>query len=74
MNDAPRRSAATPDELSKAILMSHVSYVVLTPDNGVAESASFHRSVEALERGGVVEPVAIPGMPRDYQFFKVSAH
>ena len=47
---------------------------MLTPDSGLAESASFHRSVEALERGGVVEPVAIPGLPRDYQLFKVSAH
>ena len=71
---AERRSAATPGELSKAILMSHVAYVVLTPDSGLAESASFHKSVEALERGGVVEPVATPGLPRNYQLFKVSAH
>jgi hypothetical protein len=69
-----RPSAVTPDRLSNAILMSHVAYVALTPDRGLAESASFHRSVEALERGGVVEPVPIPGAPRDYQLLKVTAH
>jgi hypothetical protein len=69
-----RQSAVTPDRLSNAILMSHVAYVVLTPDRGLAESASFHRSVEALERGGVVETVPIPGALRDYQLFKVTAH
>jgi hypothetical protein len=69
---AARQSAATPDELSNAIVMARVAYVVLTPDRGLAESASFHKSVEALERGGVVEPVPIPGAPRDYQLFKVA--
>jgi len=71
---AARQSAVTPDRLSNAIVASHVSYVVLTPDLGLAESASFHSSVEALERGGVVEPITIPGMPRDYSLFKVVSH
>jgi hypothetical protein len=71
---AARRSAVTPDQLSNAILASHVAYVVVTPDRGQAESASFHSSVEALERGGVVEPVTIPGAPRDYSLFKVLTH
>ncbi len=71
---AARQSTITPDRLSNAILTSRVSYVVLTPDRGLAESASFHRSVEALERGGVIEPVPIPGAPRDYSLFKVTVH
>jgi len=71
---AARQSAVTPDRLSNAIFASHVAYVVLTPDRGLAESASFHNSVEALERGGVVEPVTIPGAPRDYSLFKVAPH
>jgi Dolichyl-phosphate-mannose-protein mannosyltransferase len=69
---AARQTAVTPDRLSNAILTFHVSYVVLTPDRGLAESASFHRSVEALERGGMMEPVSIPGAPRDYSLFKIT--
>jgi hypothetical protein len=65
------QSAVTPDELSNAIVRAKVDYVVLTPDPGLAESPSFHKSVEALEHGGVVEPVSIPGAPRDYRVLKV---
>jgi hypothetical protein len=68
---APRQSAATPDQLSNAIVRERVGFVVLTPDRGLAESASFHKSLEALERGGVIEPVDIPGAARDYRLFKV---
>jgi uncharacterized membrane protein len=68
---AARQSAVTPDQLSNAIVQAHVQYVVLTPDRGLAESASFHKSVEALERGGVVEPVSIPGITPDYRLLKV---
>jgi hypothetical protein len=71
---AARQSSITPDRLSNAILMSHVTYVVLTPDRGLAESEAFHKSVEALERGDVVDPVPIPGLPRDYSLFKVASH
>ncbi len=65
------QSVVTPDRLSTAIGKAQVSYVVLTPDRGLAESASFHKSVEALERGGVLEPVSIPGVSRDYRLLKV---
>jgi len=51
---------------------SGVSYVVLTPDNDLPESASFHRSVEALERGNVVEPVRVPGVAAGYALFRVA--
>jgi hypothetical protein len=47
---APRQSAVTPDQLSRAIVRAQIGYVVLTPDRGLPESASFHKSVEALER------------------------
>jgi hypothetical protein len=69
---AARQSAVTPDRLSNAIARERVNYVVLTPERGLAESASFHKSVEALERGGVVEPVSVPGASRDYRLFKVT--
>jgi hypothetical protein len=71
---AARQSGATPDQLSNAIASERVNYVVLTPDLGLPESASFHKSVEALERGGIVEPVGIPGASRDYRLFKVTTH
>jgi Gpi18-like mannosyltransferase len=71
---ALRRSAVTPDRLSNAIVRAKVNYVVVTPDRGLAESDSFHKSVEALERGGVVEPVSIPGVLRDYRLLRVTSH
>lgn len=67
------QAAVTPDELSNAIVRSKVDYVVLTPDPGLAESPSFHKSVEALERGGVIEPVSIPGAPRNYRLLRVTS-
>lgn len=69
---AARPSFLTPDRLANAITSMQVTYVAVTPDRGLPESAAFHRSVEALERGGVVEPVAIPGLSRDYQLLKVT--
>ncbi len=68
---AARPLIVTPDLLSGAITQEQADYVVLIPDRGLPESAAFHRSVEALERGGVVEPVSVPGESRDYQLFKV---
>jgi hypothetical protein len=69
---APRPLLVTPDQLSRTILDDQVSYLLVTPDLGLPESASFHRSVEALERGGVIEPVSIPGAARDYGLFRVA--
>jgi hypothetical protein len=69
---AVRQSAITPDKLSNAIRDSHVSYVVLTPDADFAESPAFHESVSALERGGVVEPVDLPGESHDYRLLRVT--
>jgi hypothetical protein len=66
-----RRSPVTPDQLSKSIVESHVDYLVLTPDEGLPEAPSFHRSVEALERGGVVEAVGVPGLAAGYALFKI---
>ena len=62
---------ATPDQLMAAVHRDRVSYVVLTPDADLPESASFHRAVAALERGGVVEPVDVPGSTDDYRLLRV---
>jgi hypothetical protein len=67
-----RQSGVTPDQLSGAIIRSQVNYVVLTPDHGLPESPSFHRSVEALERGGILEPVSIPDVAPDYRLLHVT--
>jgi len=69
---SPRPALATPDQLSRAILDYHAAYVVLTPDIGLPEAASFHTSVAALERGGIIEPVALPRIERGYQLFRVA--
>jgi 4-amino-4-deoxy-L-arabinose transferase-like glycosyltransferase len=68
---AARQSAVTPDQLSNVILRSRVDYVVLTPDSGAPESPSFHKSVEALERGGVLDPISITGIAPDYRLLQV---
>ncbi len=68
---AERKTALTPDQLSRAILHSRVSYVALTPDRGLPESESFHKSVEALEHGGVLVPVSMPGGLPDYRLLQV---
>jgi hypothetical protein len=68
---AARQSAVTPDQLAGVIIRSRVNYVVLTPDRGYAESPSFHKSVEALERGGVLDPVITPGITQDYRLLEV---
>jgi len=68
---AERKTALTPDQLSRAILHSRVRYVALTPDRGLPESESFHKSVEALEHGGVLIPVSMPGGSPDYRLLQV---
>lgn len=65
-------ASVTPDLLSNAIAKSAVAYVALTPDREFAESPSFHSSVQALERGGVLEPVAIPGLSPEYRLLRVT--
>jgi hypothetical protein len=69
---APQPVLVTPDQLSRAIIELHASYLSLAPDRGLRESPSFHESVEALERGGVIEPVTVPGAGRDYRLFRVA--
>jgi hypothetical protein len=69
---APRQSAVTPDQLSTAIRDGQVDYVMLSPDRDFAESASFHKSIEALERGGLLQPVAMAGIPVDYRLLQVT--
>lgn len=69
---APPGSLVTPDELRAALLREQVSYVALTPDRDLPESASFHRAVAALERGGILEPVSVPGAASEYRLLHVA--
>jgi hypothetical protein len=68
---APSQSVITPDQLSAEMARNGVTYVALTPDRDFAESPFFHRAVEALERGGVLEPVDVPGAGPDYRLLRV---
>lgn len=63
----------TPDQMLKAIQADTVSYVVVTPDRERAEGDSFHRAVEALERGGVLRPVDLPGSKAGYRVLEVGS-
>lgn len=68
---AMREAGVTPDQISKAIVRDQVDYVVVTPERDFAESPSFHAAVRALERGGVLQPVAIPGIAAEYRVLRV---
>ena len=48
-----------------------MGYVALTPDRDFAESPAYHHAVEALERGGILEPVPVPGVTADYRLLRV---
>jgi hypothetical protein len=68
---APPGSLVTPDQLRAPVLRDQVSYVVLTPDRDLPESASFHKAVAAMERGGLIEPVSVAGESGAYRLLKV---
>jgi hypothetical protein len=68
---APAGSLVGSDQLYGAVLRDGVSYVVLTPDCDLPESESFHRAVAALERGGVLDPVSVPGVSGEYRLLRV---
>jgi hypothetical protein len=67
----PSNSVITPDRLGKQILENGVGYVAITPDRDFTEAPAYHRAVEALERGGMLEPVAVPGVSGDYRLLKM---
>jgi hypothetical protein len=72
---APSPFVITPDQLAAEIMSNGVSYVALTPDRDFAEAPAFHRAVEALARGGMLEPVPVPGAGPDYRLLRtVSFH
>jgi hypothetical protein len=70
---APPGSLVTPDQLRASVIREQVSYVVLTPDRDLPESASFHKAVAAMERGGLLEPVSLPGVSGEYRLLRVIA-
>jgi len=61
-----------PDELLASVRQDHVTYVVLTPDRELPESADYHNAVAALERAGVLEPVSVPGVSAEYRLLHVA--
>jgi len=69
---APPNSQVTPDRLRAEMNANGVGYLALAPDAGFPESAAYRRSVEALERGGMIEPVPVSGLTADYRLFRVT--
>jgi hypothetical protein len=63
---SPRAFVLAPDQLALALRGNSVSYVALTQGD-VAED----EAVAALERGGILEPLPIEGLPRGYQVLRV---
>jgi len=69
---APSNSLITPVQLGGEIMQNGVGYVALTPDRDFAGAPAFHRAVEALERGGMLEPVAVPGVSGEYRLLRTA--
>jgi hypothetical protein len=67
----PGGRAVTPDVLTGSILRESVGWVVITPDRDQPEAAAWHRSAEALVRGGLLEPVATPELGEGIRVFRV---
>ena len=68
---APPQTLVAPDQLLASLVREHVGYVVLTPDTEVPESSWYHDAVEALERGGVLEPVPSDAIAPQYRVLRV---
>ena len=62
----------TPAELAATLLRSPAAYVALSPDLDFAESASYHKAVEALQRGGLLEPVEGTGLGQGYRLYRAT--
>jgi hypothetical protein len=60
----------TPDIMAAEITHNGVNYVAITPDPDFAEAPAFRRAAEALERGGMLEPVEVPGAGPDYRLLR----
>ena len=59
-------------ELSSTLLKAHVTHVAISPDLQFGEAASYHKAVEALERGGLLEPVEGAGLGRGYRLLRAT--
>jgi hypothetical protein len=44
----------------------------MSPDRDFGEAAAYNKAVEALERGGLLEPVDGVGLARSYRLLKAT--
>lgn len=65
-------SLVTPDSILATIGHDRVGYVVVTPDRQLPESPSFHRAIGALERGGTISPISLPGVGAEFRLYAVN--
>jgi hypothetical protein len=67
----PPQTLVAPDQLLASLVREHVGYVVLTPDTEAPESVWYHDAVEALARGGVLDPVPTDAIAPQYRVLRV---
>lgn len=63
---SPRAFILAPDQLSLSLMQNGVSYLAVTPGDADEDEA-----VQALERGGILEPLPIEELPRGYELLRV---
>ena len=59
-------------DLTAEFLKSGAAYVALSPDRDFAEAASYHKAMEALVRGGLLEPVEGTGLAPGYRLLRAT--
>lgn len=69
---SPRPFVLPPDQLSLAMMERGASYLALTPGDVIENGAPLHAAAEALERGGVLEYVPLPDVPRGYELLRAT--
>ena len=68
---APRpETAVNPALLLRAVRIQVPDYVAITPNDDLPESKPWQRAVEALERGGVLEAVPVPGLSKNCRLLR----
>jgi hypothetical protein len=58
--------------MAAELLRTHAGWVAISPDRDFAEAPAYHRAVEALERGGLLEPVEGVGLAPGYRLLRAT--
>ena len=72
LSHSPGSTPINVADLTAEFLKSGAAYVALSPDRDFAEAASYHKAMEALERGGLLEPVEGTGLAPGYRLLRAT--